>query len=152
MSKSVLALDVANYIISIQGIESGLKISHLKLQKLTFYCQAFCLALHDYPMFHEDVEAWTYGPVVREVYDEYKNYGNSIISLHETLEHDADVPIDSDRLSVISMVLDAYGHLSAISLMERTHRETPWQDAFKKGNGSIIDQDVMKEYYKEFLV
>ena len=147
------ALNVAGYICDFQSFEANLNISHLKLQKLVFYCQAFHLALHDAPLFRENVEAWALGPVIREVYQEYKIYGNSVIAPSE-IDPDDDIStsLNSAQLATITAVLNAYGHLSAPALVEKTHRETPWQEAFEKGNGTIIKHDAMKNYYKDFLV
>lgn len=152
MMTQTSALDVAGYICDFQTVEANLNISHLKLQKLVFYCQAFHLALHDEPLFRENVEAWALGPVIREVYNEYKVYGNSVISPSENPEDDIATSLNRDQIPTITAVLSAYGHLSAPALVEKTHRETPWQEAFQKGNGTIIKHDAMKNYYRDFLV
>ena len=44
-------------------------MSHLKLQKILFYCQAYHLAYFDKALFNEDFEAWVHGPVCRDVSD-----------------------------------------------------------------------------------
>ena len=151
MTHKANALDVSRYICDFQTMDASLNISHLKLQKLVFYCQAFHLAINDKPLFSEDVKAWALGPVVEEVYHEYKLYGNSIIPSTETPEDDIETNLSGDEIATVSAVLSAYGHLSATALVEKTHRETPWKEAFKKGRGTIIEQDVMRSYYKEFL-
>ncbi len=147
------ALDVADYIINIQIEERGLNISHLKLQKLLFYCQAFNLASGDGALFKEDIVAWPYGPVVVEAYEKYRAYGNSIIPFAESEDEGQpdDPEISVEGISTISSVLEAYGDLSAISLMERTHKEAPWMEAFRKGYGTVIEHKSMKKYYKRFL-
>lgn len=146
------ALDVANYIIDIQIEERGLNISHLKLQKLLFYCQAFNLAGKGCPLFKEEIEAWPYGPVIPQVFTKYRVYGNSIIPFSES--DDEEQPnvsgIAVEGFSIIASVLEAYGKLSAISLMERTHKEDPWMEAFKKGQGTVIEHTAMQKYYKRF--
>ena len=150
--KQAGALDVAKYICDFQAVEANLNISHLKLQKLVFYCQAFHLALHNQPLFPENVEAWTLGPVIKEIYQDYKIYGNSVISPSESLSEDMDTNLNGDQIATISAVLSAYGHLSAPNLVEKTHRETPWKEAFQQGNGTIIEHNIMRDYYKEFLL
>lgn len=147
------ALDVADYIVNIPSEEGGSNISHLKLQKLLFYCQAFHLASTGKPLFKEDVVAWSYGPVVKEVFSKYEKYGNSIIPVRELSngEKPPGFKISAKGISIISSVMEAYGHLSAISLMERTHREPPWMEAFEKGEDKKIDHASMKKYYKKQL-
>ena len=60
-------IDVANYILEISREESGDDeyelISHMKLQKLVYFCQGYSLALYGRPLFPEPIEAWTHGPV-----------------------------------------------------------------------------------------
>ena len=148
------ALEIAKFIVNMQRIEPALNVSHLKLQKLVFYCQAFHLAEKGKPMFEEKVEAWQYGPVVTKVYDAYKVCGNipiapEVIKDNEDIET-ANIPAES--LSTISSVMEAYGHLSPIALMEKTHREDPWRDAYSKGPGTIITHESMKRYYKKFII
>ena len=47
-------------------------ISNLKLQKLLYYAQGSFLAIKDIPLFDDNLLAWVHGPVVNEVYQEYK--------------------------------------------------------------------------------
>ena len=55
-------------------------ISNLKLQKLLYYAQGCYLAIKGKPLFFEKILAWAHGPVVNEVYQEYKHYhSNGII-------------------------------------------------------------------------
>lgn len=51
-------------------------LTPMKLQKLCYYAQGIYMATQDgEPLFEEDFEAWTYGPVIPALYDEYKEYG-----------------------------------------------------------------------------
>ena len=59
--------DVAAYILAKQDDDSGDLISNLKLQKLAYYAQGFCLAMHGRPLFPEAIKAWKHGPVVSEL-------------------------------------------------------------------------------------
>ena len=67
--------DVANWFTCSLDREAGDSITHLKLQKLIYYSQAWSLALNGIALFEEDFEAWAHGPVIPEVYQEYKEYG-----------------------------------------------------------------------------
>ena len=46
----------------------------LKLQKLLYLAQGYSYAFYDRPLFKDDLEGWVHGPVVRNVYDIFKNY------------------------------------------------------------------------------
>ena len=59
------------------------KITHLKLQKLLYYAQGISLAIHDKPLFRENIVAWPHGPVVKEVYDIFCKYGRNFIDISE---------------------------------------------------------------------
>ena len=65
--------DIAKWILTRNRLEvqteDGDYISNLKLQKLLYYSQGCFLALRDEPLFDSPIEAWTYGPVVPEVYN-----------------------------------------------------------------------------------
>jgi uncharacterized phage-associated protein len=147
------ALEIAKEILSYQSLESSLKISHLKLQKLLFYCQAYHLAILKIPLFEEDILAWDYGPVVYSVYKQYKKCDSSIIpppTLTRKAYHDGNGNFKSSSISVISTVMGAYSKFSAIELMGMTHSESPWQEAYES-ESKIISQDSMKKYYKKFV-
>ena len=147
------ALEIAKFIVDMQGVVSTLRISHFNLQKLVFYCQAFHLAEKGEPMFRDEVEAWQDGPVVSDVYDAYKNWGSSPIAPEAAgVLKGTNVKIPIDSLSTISSVMEALGHSSPIALMEQSHREDPWRDAYAKGEGTVISHDSMKKYYKKFIV
>ena len=65
--------DVANYLLSLADPLEGDLISHLKLQKLLYYSQGVSLALRNQPLFNNKILAWAHGPVVREVWEYYKD-------------------------------------------------------------------------------
>lgn len=62
MAASVL--DVAAYVLESQG-----PMTHMKLQKLCYYSQAWHLAWDGVPLFPERIEAWANGPVVPVLYE-----------------------------------------------------------------------------------
>jgi uncharacterized phage-associated protein len=65
--------DITKYILANRDSEEV--ISHLKLQKLLYYCQGFYLAICDKPLFSESIHHWDHGPVIPAVYNTYKNHG-----------------------------------------------------------------------------
>lgn len=62
MAASVL--DVAAYILESQG-----PMTHMKLQKLCYYSQAWHLAWDGVPLFPERIEAWANGPMIPVLYE-----------------------------------------------------------------------------------
>jgi uncharacterized phage-associated protein len=62
-------VEIAKYFLVQVEEELGDSISNLKLQKLVYYAQGFNLALFDgNPLFDEEIQAWTHGPVVPALY------------------------------------------------------------------------------------
>ena len=141
------AIDVARYIIQFYR-GRGVLISNLKLQKLLYYIQGECLADDDIgePCFHEPVEAWKHGPVVRDVYDEYSNYMAGEI---QSCQKPA-VTIDEKHQSAINSVLERYQDTDPWELVEKTHRETPWLSAYWEGqHGTIIPTELIRHYFRK---
>ena len=136
------ASDVAKYLIK------SLPIDNLKLQKLLYYSQAVHLVLHNKaPLFPENIEAWDYGPVVPEVYREYKPYGFENIP-----SSDEPSPLPLEELKSIDLVISTFGVLSGPELINQTHHEAPWRNAYHPGRPSnVISLDSMYDYFKENL-
>lgn len=143
------ALDIAKWFLCAVDRESGDSITHLKLQKLLYYAQAWSLVLIDKTMFHEEIQAWTHGPVVPVVYDTYSNYHYSEIP------KPAECPdIDRKYEEVLEEVMKAYGIYEAKYLEKLTHQEKPWKEA--RGDLPLearcenpISLQTMKEFYSE---
>ena len=147
---TVSSIKIAEHLINAQNLDDSLSISHLKLQKLLYYCQACHLAMEEEELFSEEILALPYGPFEQTVYDKYHTHGQAIIPPNNGYDGVID-GVKEESYSVISSVLEHYGHLSAIALMQRTHREDPWQDAFEKGVRTIISKETMRKYYKRFV-
>src|SRR6185369_5131439 len=63
---------IADYFIGLAN-ETGSLITNLKLQKLVYYAQAWNLALNDgRALFDDDFEAWVHGPVIFDLYNDYR--------------------------------------------------------------------------------
>jgi uncharacterized phage-associated protein len=72
------AAAAGNAFLSFERQESGYPVMDwIKLQSLLFYAHAWSLARLDNPLFNEAVEAWSWGPVVQEIYTQTSHYGNS---------------------------------------------------------------------------
>lgn len=76
------AAAVANAFLDLQreDRENFPRIDQMKLYKLVYYAQAWWLAQKDTPLFEEDIYAWPWGPVVKELYGDFKGAGRSPIT------------------------------------------------------------------------
>lgn len=151
------ALEIARYLLSKAAGEPDEPelMTHLRLQKLVYYVQAWSLAYNSGPMFQERIEAWDHGPVVRSVYDVFKRYQHSAIPESEA---DEGAGLESGTRSMVDWVWESYKKYSATQLRTLTHTEDPWRlargsDAARLGNVEIT-RASMFEYFtrkrKEF--
>lgn len=143
MSRTVDAIDVSNYVI--QYLKNhGQKINHLKLQKLLYYIEAWNMVFLNEPIFADRIEAWQHGPVIRSVWDHFKQY--SILYDELPLCKTCTCGMSDEQRDIVNDVLDEYGDKTGYYLENLTHSEEPWQKARKTFN-QIIDKQFMKQYY-----
>lgn len=147
------AIQVAKYILNLINEDYGETISNLKLQKILYYIQGYFLAYFDKPLFEDKIVAWAYGPVVPSVYNEYKQYGNNSLPVHEITQEEYYLFINSlskNELNLIQQVFETYIDYSAYNLVNMTHSETPWNSALidGKATGNEIDNDIIKFFFK----
>ena len=134
------AIEIANRIVLLSNPEIGDLMTNLKLQKLLYYAQGFHLAIHNQPIFGEDIYAWQYGPVVKEVYHYFKKYGSEYIPV----EAADNANLTEQEEDLIFEVWDVYGQFSALKLMQLTHEEPPWSTT---EIDNIITHQKMKAYF-----
>jgi uncharacterized phage-associated protein len=130
------AINVAKYMTDL------IDVDQLKLEKLLFYTQAVCLVHYGKSAFDDPIEAWDYGPVVPNVYYAVKNYDNPI-KLPEIVL----APMDPDIIHSIDLVIEYYGPMSGIALINETHSEKPWHNAYARGKNVVITNEAIKRYY-----
>lgn len=139
------AHDVARYFVSLVDEEAGDSISNLKLQKLLYYAQGFNLAFYDKPLFGESIKAWMHGPVVPQVYHEYKDFGSGPVSV---------IPVNLDDYSdqvrsLLDDVYTVYGQFSASKLRDLTHEEPTWKNT---PQSETIPLPLMKDFFKTLVI
>ena len=150
--------DVSHYII-VYSNERDYGVSNLKLQKLLYFVQAFFLINDFPPCFDEKIEAWNFGPVVPEVYREYKRYGGMDIptidyyvkfdkkNIWNTERIYYDDIISDDDKEMIQAVVDKFAHCSATFLVNLTHNQDPWINAYVNGQRNEITKEDIKRYF-----
>jgi uncharacterized phage-associated protein len=145
------ALNVAKFLIKLAAAEEDPEyLCHLRLQKLLYYVQGWSLALRDKPMFLERIEAWSNGPVVRDVYPYFADHGYNSIPSSAVSDP---IGLSDKDLEFIASVWEPYKVYSALSLRRMTHTEKPWLDARRglgpaeRGNKEITRQ-AMKDFFK----
>jgi uncharacterized phage-associated protein len=131
------AIDVASYI----NARTPQWLDNRKLQKLVYFSHAWALGWTGMPLVEGDFEAWSDGPVQRDLW---------------VCQRYAFVPPYANQLTqqqreVIDAVVDYYGEKSSTELVELSH-ESVWLDArgdLPPGASSRADLDhyKLRSYY-----
>jgi uncharacterized phage-associated protein len=138
------ALDIASYIITSGKVTD---LTHLKLQKLLYYTYGVYWKERKQRLFKDSFYAWELGPVVRTVYNEYRNCGSDTI----TEPANANARALGDESAVINTVLDVFGNKTAAELVTLTHLTDPWISAFKDPMNDEIYPDAIHEYFEKAI-
>lgn len=138
MKTNYRALDISSFF-----IKKG--VSPLKLQKLLYYSQLWFFVKNDKMLFNDRIQAWIYGPVVYDVWANFKFMKRSSI-----IPDSRAVSLDLDDLTLnhLSDVWKSYGHLSGSDLVDLTHKDLPWKNS-RKGllSSQPSDKDVIINQY-----
>lgn len=149
---------IANAFLNRAALE-GKKLTHLKLQKLMYYAVGYYLAAYGEPLVDARFEAWDYGPVLPELYQEFREFRNRpITQLANDLDWDTGemvpVPIPSGDKRVdhvVDYVWRTYSPYSALQLSDMTHNPgTPWEKT-RKDNPGIRGVDIPDELLKDYF-
>lgn len=157
-------MDVAQFIINYSK-DNNISITNLKLQKLLYYIQAAFLVEKNEACFEESIINWRHGPVVQEIYDEFRNYGSGEIDYLEKYfklkikddlklemvdNYYSDNPIknaSNQDSRIIKKVIDAYKSIdNAWKIVKKTHEEDPWK--FSERNEEITKESILEFFNK----
>jgi uncharacterized phage-associated protein len=149
--------DACDYII-VKVRAAAESLSHLKLQKLMYYAQAWHWAFYGKPLFAGKFQAWVHGPVNRDLYDRFSKTKSLYSEITENdIRPDFDMgAVAEDEAAHIDSILEAYAGLTGTQLEEMTHYENPWIEARGERRPSErceieIDEYLMARYYAQRL-
>ena len=155
------ALDIARYVIKYSN-DRDYGVSNLKLKKILYFIQAYFLTQTNSPCFKEPIEAWDFGPVVPDVYKQYKAYGGTDIpTMKSYVSFDGNdiwkskrirfnkINIKDEDKILINKVIDKFSEYSATDLVTLTQHQTPWIDAFSLGESNEISLDAIRRYFHD---
>ena len=98
-------------------------ITPLALQKALYYIQGFHFAFYRTFLFSEDCQAWTHGPVYRDIYFRYRDY--RFDPIEKTTTFDTSVFSASEK-AICDSVINNICCYSGKILERFTHNEAPW--------------------------
>ncbi len=140
------ALKLAQWIVGKQP-----PLTHLKLQKLVFYCYGAACAFDFVDELGAPVQfaAWKHGPVSADVYDHYKAWGRNEIPSNEI------APEFSEQATAhLEDVVAIYGRLTPWQIRSQSHLEEPWVDAYP-GPGlrsAAISDSAIRRHFQRIYV
>lgn len=139
-----------NTIMNIAGYmanRSDWQFSNLQLQKLVYLCQLFHLGhAEGKPLFHENFEAWDYGPVVPNLYHKLKMFGAEDVQIYSGLPIDAD--LSGMEAEIVKQIVVIGLESRPGRLVSLTHMPGgAWARNYELGKNNIISKsDICAEY------
>jgi uncharacterized phage-associated protein len=153
------ALKIANMFLRLAAIDRR-NISPMKLQKLLYLAQGYCLVETGEPLVDELFEAWKFGPVLPSLYHACKSFGGN--SVHGQLGDSYGLENSPANLEqrhskikeIIQFVWETYGDMQAIELSNWTHEKGgPWDKVVHSPDyhfrNQAIPNDLIKTYFTE---
>ena len=143
--------DVATELIE----RSGGSIETVKLQKLCFYAFGWYAHLTGEPLFGETFYAMPKGPVISELLSAHA--GRSRVDLgmmtdqREEREDERD-ELDPYKRAVLDAVWSYYGEKTKWDLVDMTHEESVWDDAWKSRRTGARRADLPREDVVEYFL
>lgn len=138
--------EIAGYIAK----QANWQFSNLQLQKLVYLCQMFHMGhLDKEPLFHDDFEAWDYGPVVPSLYHELKMFGAKSVA------HYCGLPVakfagesDDKAKNIVDQLIAIGRNATPGQLIGYTHRAGgAWARHYIVDHNVLIPKlDILAEY------
>lgn len=138
--------DVASWFLDKEEME------YVKLKMLIYYSYAWSLVyLNKEKFFYADIEAWSHGPVVLELYYKHKAEGYKDFFLLESKPPKFPQKIED----ILDEIWEVYGGYTGELLSKIARSEKPWIDArggcppFDPCSNKIEDKAIYDYYSKE---
>lgn len=141
------AYEIANYLVYLMNDVCD-DLSNMKLNKILYYAQGHFLVKTGHTLFPDSIEAWDHGPIIYDVYSQYKA--------------NADAPIKSWDAALINHLSDeeqnflidiarTYSKYTASALRNMTHVPNgPWDKAYIPGVlHTEIPVSTIKDYFEK---
>lgn len=124
-------------------------LTNMQLQKLVYIAHGYSLARLHEPLFHNNIHAFEWGPVIPNLYKTLRRYGagevTDFISTNEP-----PIPEDSQQMEIIREVWHDYGDFSGLELSDLTHRKgTPWSETWRTNQFGVIADELIAEHYRQ---
>ena len=136
------AIEIAKYVVS-KCVQDEKPISNLQLQKILYYIQRDYLK-NGCRAFLDNIEAWTFGPVVPNVY--YYFCGSGAMPITPLRLYNSD-SIKRDDKAKFDSIVDVKRELRPWDMVAETHQKGgAWDLIYQngKGNRQVIPVDLIR--------
>lgn len=116
-------MGVAKALDSLYYEKNGKHMDEMRMHKLMYFAQRESLMYNKEPLFDATFYGWKYGPVLKEVRNQFKKDLNL-----EELTKLKDSVSDNTK-KILESVFDRYGSLSSWKLSALSHEEFSWKMA-----------------------
>ena len=138
------------------------RISNIVAQKLNYIANGYWIVLKGNRLIEEDFEAWHFGPVIPELYQNLKHFGRNHIDYIYPLSEDWEeleemVMIerieDQSIKDFINFIFQSFKEHTVGELIDFTHKENgAWHETFtKSGQSEIIKDDLIKKEFQKYI-
>ena len=123
----------------------GRSVTHVALHKILYFLQGWHLAFNQEPLIKNPIEAWKSGPVIKVVYDEFREVPKFSQITTRALVYDyitgqkklAAANLVNSQLDLTNNVIDIYSNIPPSSLVEMTHETgSPWDQVWNREGGA----------------
>lgn len=144
-------LAIANRFVE-KGVLAGRPLDILQLVKFVYLAHGWCLGETGKPLISTKAQAWRHGPVIPEVYYEFRPQGiHNIAKL--AVDKDGsplEAELSQKEKEVVDRVYENYIGVPGGRLSELTHAEgTPW--AQTRGYYAPIPDHIIRDYYEKWV-
>lgn len=149
---------IANLVLDIAEA-NGRSISNMHINKIVYFLHVDYLVKFGRPLVSAKIEAWEHGPVFRELYSQFKKFGEGKIAHRAVATSPATgqaekvrYSLESDEAGFLAELATRYSAMSAAALRAQSHIQGgPWDQVWHhEGTTSPtmqISNDAILEWY-----
>ena len=163
MGEIILIMPYSASLIAAAFVDRSLKernyLTQMKLQKMVYFAHGYHLAKFGTPLLEDAVQAWKFGPVIPQIYSDYKLYASDLIKdtryisiPYKQLEKEFS-SLSASAQDAINYTWEVTKYLSAAKLSNWTHEtNSPWAKVYNPNDReTVISNDLIKQYFTTFL-
>lgn len=151
--------ELANWILD-YAKQRGIGITNMSLNKLVFFAYEHAIIRYNRKLTNAKIEAWEHGPVFREIYRSFSDFGNRVITKSAqkynaiTDELEPVIPnLSPSDEGIITEAIESIVHLPAAILREISHASNgPWAAAWYHEDpanpGMQISDEVIRDSHQ----